>query len=95
MKLPKILGKSAKKLKYLPNNLKRRVKVLLSKIDGEDKKAIMSFISDVVINGLMLNIALYSFGFVPLTLFSWVGFGFAMRIVEGKIIKWIRLLRWK
>jgi len=59
-------------------------------LDSEDIKAIRDFIVDVSINGIMLNFALSVTGLFPFTWYSWIGFGFAYRLVDRKVVKWLR-----
>lgn len=62
--------------------------------NAEDTKTITLFVSKVAIEGIILNVALLNFG-LPLTWYSWIGWGFFVWLMESKMIKMIRQVRWK
>lgn len=75
------------KIKRIPRKLKNFLKNLL---DQEDKDTLKVIIPYLTIYGIMVNFSLFVIFGIPFTWYSWIGWAFAFKIIETKIIRWLR-----
>ena len=62
--------------------------------DKNDKQASIRFLANVA-TGALLNFMLFAVFKLKFSWYSWIGYGIFVHLVEIRLIKWIRLIRFK
>jgi len=65
------------------------------RLDSQDKEALIHLVGQVIFFGSMTNFAFFVIFSLPFTSYSWIGYGFAVYVIEKKLIKWCRAIRFK
>jgi len=92
MKFNEIWKKLKKKWKKSTNFLKN---IKIFKLDEQDRKVIFNIIGQVILFGGMSSLAIFVIFRNPFTWYSFVGYGFTIYLLETKLVKWIRSIRFK
>jgi len=84
---------SLKKFKFSPKR-KKKAKKTKKFIDTNDKEAIIRFLANIM-TGILVNFMLFAVFKLKFSWYSWIGYGIFIHLIEIRLIKWIRLIRFK
>ena len=62
--------------------------------DSQDKQALTRLLGSLA-SGALVNFMLLSVFGLQFSWYSWIGYGIMIHMVEIRLIKWIRLIRFK
>lgn len=75
------------KFKKIPKKLKKYLK---NPLDSKDISVLKKLSFEVLVFGIMSNYVFWVLFRLPFTWYSWIGYGFAIFLIERKLIIWIR-----
>lgn len=87
--------KNFAKIKKISKKIKKIKEKLSNLLDNEDKKTLRKFIVETSFIGIICNYSLWVIFGLPFTFYSWIGYGFAIYLIQTKLIKWLRSIRFK
>jgi len=82
------LKNKSSKRKSKKNNKKKNLNI----IDKDDIKSIKSYFFDIAFYGITLNFALFVIFGIDFNFYSWIGWGFAVHLLDYKVTKFFRKL---